>query len=611
MLVGPLLVASAVGTAVGTTLLVVLIWRYRSKPGAGWFLAALVAQALWGVVYAAALLTGAPGPRRALGVVSGALLTALGAYFVAFALEYTGRGRLRGRPAGVAVALAPVAVLVLAATNGMHGLLWSGTPGVVQTAGVWGLQYDFELVTQVLGGAAVGVVVLGSLLLFDTVVSYGSLYRGEAVAVGLSPVPPLAALVVWLFGVGATPELNFAPLLFLLHVVLDAYAFLGSDMFEFHPATRRRGERAAIDDLGNPVVIVDDQGRIVTTNDAAESVLGVEGQAVLTESLSDHLDGDFDYREGGEVTVLDDTQRTFSVTAKPLTVDDDRVGYTLVWQDVTDARRREQRLAVLNRVLRHNLRNDMSVVRGFTSSARDRVDDPAVAEMLDTALAETDNLLALGQTARDIERTLAGAPRRQPVEVDALATEVVEEVTDDDTVAATTEPATVATDRETLRTVVTELVDNSVEHGSTGSRTGSDDSVEHGSTGSRTGSDDSVEHTVPEEGESRTENGTGAQTTADGGVPAPVRVGVERTPTAVLVTVADDGPGVPEGELAVVRSGEETALDHGSGLGLWLARWGVERIGADLSFDTGPDGTTATVELPRSDDGHETDKESG
>ena len=586
MLVGTLLVASAVGTAVGTAVLVVLIWRHRSKPGAGWFLAALVAQALWGVVYAAALLTGVPVVRRALGAVGGALLTALGAYFVAFALEYTGRGRLRGRPAGVALALAPVAVLVLAATNGVHGLLWAETPTVVQTAGVWGLRYDFQLVTQVIGVVAVGVVVLGSLLLFDTVVSYGPLYRGEAVAVGLSPVPPLAALVVWLFGVGAVPELNFAPFLFLVHVALDAYAFLGNDMFEFHPATRRRGERAAIDDLGNPVVIVDDQGRIVTTNDAAEEALGVEGRAVLTEPLADHLDGDLDYREGGEVTVRGGSRRTYSVTAKPLTVDDDRVGYTLVWQDVTDARRREQRLAVLNRVLRHNLRNDMSVVRGFTSSARDRVDDPEVAEMLDTALAETDDLLSLGQTARDIERTLAGEPRRDAVDVAALVDEVVTRVGGDSVTVETT-PATVTTDRETLRTVVAELVDNGVEHGSTGSQA---------DPGDGTG------HAVSRDADGETDGATGGQTTADGGVPAPVRVGVERTQTAVLVTVADDGPGIPEGELAVVRSGEETALDHGSGLGLWLARWGVERIGADLSFDTGENGTTATVELPRGDE---------
>jgi signal transduction histidine kinase len=66
----------------------------------------------------------------------------------------------------------------------------------------------------------------------------------------------------------------------------------------------------------------------------------------------------------------------------------------------------------------------------------------------------------------------------------------------------------------------------------------------------------------------------------------------------VVLTVSDDGPGVPEHELAVLERGRETDLDHGSGMGLWLVRWAATALGGTLSFDTS-DGTTATVRLPR------------
>jgi signal transduction histidine kinase len=69
---------------------------------------------------------------------------------------------------------------------------------------------------------------------------------------------------------------------------------------------------------------------------------------------------------------------------------------------------------------------------------------------------------------------------------------------------------------------------------------------------------------------------------------------------AVTVTVRDRGPGVPEHELAVIREGDESALEHGSGLGLWLVQWGVTALGGDLDFETS-DGTTASVTLPRAD----------
>lgn len=84
-----------------------------------------------------------------------------------------------------------------------------------------------------------------------------------------------------------------------------------------------------------------------------------------------------------------------------------------------------------------------------------------------------------------------------------------------------------------------------------------------------------------------------------GGPDPTVTVAVETDPDGVAVSVTDDGPGVPETELAVIEAGEETPLEHGSGLGLWLVRWGRDRLGADLSFDVTDDGTTAVLGLPR------------
>jgi len=86
-----------------------------------------------------------------------------------------------------------------------------------------------------------------------------------------------------------------------------------------------------------------------------------------------------------------------------------------------------------------------------------------------------------------------------------------------------------------------------------------------------------------------------------GGDDVGVRVAVRIDDDGVRFVVADDGPGVPEAELESVRSGTETALTHGSGLGLWVVRWGTRLLGADLAFDDpGTSGTTVTVTLPGS-----------
>ena len=81
----------------------------------------------------------------------------------------------------------------------------------------------------------------------------------------------------------------------------------------------------------------------------------------------------------------------------------------------------------------------------------------------------------------------------------------------------------------------------------------------------------------------------------DSGTPR-VEVAVDADPESVTVTVADDGPGVPESERATLfeRSGRG---DHG--LGLYLVRTLLRRYDGTVELaETGPDGSKFTVEIP-------------
>ncbi|KTR09359.1 sensor histidine kinase [Curtobacterium luteum] len=90
---------------------------------------------------------------------------------------------------------------------------------------------------------------------------------------------------------------------------------------------------------------------------------------------------------------------------------------------------------------------------------------------------------------------------------------------------------------------------------------------------------------------------------ADGGV---VRVGLRQDSDRTLVlTVADDGPGVPEAFLPqafdrFTRADESRTALGGSGLGLALVRGIAERAGGTAALENGVDGgAVATVRLPR------------
>ena len=547
------------GAGVANLVLMRYLWPYREEPGGRWFLAVIGIQVGWCFTYGTALLVFDPTLRLALELLAWLPVNWIGIFFLAFALEYTGRVDLIRSPGFSAAVGFEVLSTALVLTNPIHHLVWSefrlapsfGVATVAYTHHVW-------VFVQYVGVFALGAV--GTFVLVDTVVSYGRLFRTQALAIALTPIPPAVAFTAWAFELGPVPNLNLTAAMFLPHALLDVYALFGSNMFEFKPATRRAGERAAIDDIGTAVVIVDTDGRFVTLNDAASSLFGVAKRDVLTQPLTTLYDGRNIDLDGGEQALslrIGDRRREFTVVVTPLTdAADTHVGYTVAFQDVTDERQRKQRLEVLNRILRHNLRNDLNVVLNYADLIAATGDDDT-AEYARRIEAQSRALVNMGETARRATTALDADRSTAEFALDDLLADVVADVRadyPDADIARVASPVVLDSDWEVLALVVECLVDNAVEHGVADGQTAS---VEVGVAG-----------------------------TADGG-------------TSVLVTVSDDGPGIPDHELSVIERGEESALDHGSGLGLWTVVWGMATLGGEADFRTPADGgTTVTLRVP-------------
>lgn len=221
-------------------------------------------------------------------------------------------------------------------------------------------------------------------------------------------------------------------------------------------------------------------------------------------------------------------------------------------RDVTDRQRYEQRLRVLNRVLRHDLRNDANVVLGYADLLLKSDLDPGIRERAEAVRRKANRLVELGEQAREVDRTLhaeGGETHRIDLDdaIDSVAWRARETYPD----------AQIDTDRpESVGAQGNELVESALWH-----------LVSNG-----------IEHNDSEE--------------------PWVRLSVERGDDWVHVTVTDDGPGIPESERKVLAHGTETALEHGSGLGLWLVKWITDSVNGNVSFaERDPRGSVVTLEL--------------
>lgn len=221
--------------------------------------------------------------------------------------------------------------------------------------------------------------------------------------------------------------------------------------------------------------------------------------------------------------------------------------------DITERKIRERRLEVMNRVLNHNLRNNMNVIEGHVSLLRNELDidepSPSLTEIEETA----SNLIRLAEAVRKIERTLTAT--------DASTSKI-------DLNERIGQVLSAFKDRYPEVSFQLSVADDPCEIGVIGLMTAIEEALEN-----------AVEHNDNEN----------------------PRVAIDlrtRDNEWIDIEIEDNGPGIPDQEIEVLSEGE-TDLNHADRLGLWLIHWVISRAGGRMSVDEAtPRGTLLKLSVP-------------
>ncbi|MFC7073642.1 ATP-binding protein [Halovenus rubra] len=229
---------------------------------------------------------------------------------------------------------------------------------------------------------------------------------------------------------------------------------------------------------------------------------------------------------------------------------DDIVGIQLMVRDATARRQREGLISVINRVLRHNLRNKMSIITSYAEMLEAKLeedDEDKATHIRDTA----DRLLDLTESAQKIEENRELSPELEPINLRPMLDRTISQVEmqyPDVSVTVTGPETVVAQTHKRLETALSEIIDNAAKHGDT---------------------------------------------------PPSVDIEMRVDGTQIAVAISDNGPGISEMERDVLESNTETQLVHGEGLGLWLVFWIVTSLDGEVDAAVSPEGTTVTIWLPK------------
>ena len=280
----------------------------------------------------------------------GTALTPVVAYIVF--REYTGA---ETPPRTIALLLfIPLLSITLAATNVNHEFMWflpiSNEAGEFLTRpehwGPWFLFVHLPYSYAMIGIAVVTLAVHSSAV-------PPSHRRGLFLMIAACIVP-LATAVAYDLGYGPN-TLSFVPIAFVAMLPIYVWLILGEQIIEFTPMPYE----TVFQNMLDPVVVIDDQCRVVGLNHTAESMLSVEESDALREPLEKLLgDGSPEVFEalnsGQPQKMLTNTGRFLHVQVSPITGSRSRNcgGQVLMFRDVSDVERAQLEVRRSEKLLR-------------------------------------------------------------------------------------------------------------------------------------------------------------------------------------------------------------------------------------------------------------------
>ncbi|MGM0446814.1 MAG: PAS domain-containing sensor histidine kinase [Methanobacteriota archaeon] len=327
--------------------------------------------------------------------------------------------------------------------------------------------------------------------------------------------------------------------------------------------------RDIIERIDDPIMIQTCEGEFRLVNDALCSFAGLSRDELLG-------DGEYAFMDEETATTIarqkqrvieteqpveysveptfeqSDREAIFYTSRYPYYEDGELAGTLAICRNVTDLEERTRQLHVLDNILRHNIRNELNVIHGRGEQLRGDLEGELEAAA-GTIVDRAETLLTTSEKSREITTVLSDPRERISVDIGQVIRVLAEETADDwpnadIDVTGPTELVVSAT--ESISAAFEELLTNAVIHN--------------------------------ESEEPR------------------VRVDLAVEGSWGTLSVRDNGPGVPEFDRDVLESGEAIkTLSHGSGLGLWLVYWTVNRSEGEIRVDScEPRGTEITIRLP-------------
>jgi PAS domain S-box-containing protein len=422
-------------------------WRQRRTIGARSFAVAALSEALWTAGYIAELASPDLAGKIFWDDVQFFAGGGWALAFYVFGMEYAGQRLRYARLIWTAHTLVISSYLLLVLTDRYHHLIRPEAqliPGEPFSA----LVYPFTLPTWLVYLYFMGTFIFSLGLMAGHLGHAQRLYRAQTLIILVGMAIPLVGVTLTILGVTLSAQRDTTPLTFALSNLILAWGPFRYRLFALVPIART----AIIEALHDAVLILDDQGRVVDGNPAAQALAGRPLNAILGKPAGQVFEhwpqllarlADSAQSEAEISLTAGAQQRTFHLTLSALhDQGGQRRGLAVIAHDVTRLKQSEEilrrsnaQLEAANRELEafsysvsHDLRAPLRTIDGFSQLVMEEYAGPLPAEArryLERVRAGTRQMRQLIDSLLEFSRLGRQALRLEAVPSQELRTLVV------------------------------------------------------------------------------------------------------------------------------------------------------------------------------------------
>lgn len=299
-----------------------------------------------------------------------------------------------------------------------------------------------------------------------------------------------------------------------------------------------------INESNNVIIVCDKNNTIVSANDKAKNILG-------RNIINSEIDSQFNPDNNIISISTKNNEYYFKIMKNNINLNE-KVNIVYQLHNITDIVNRENELRIyqkiINRVLRHNVRNDMNVIMGYAVNLKENVSE----EYKDDAELINDKTLKLNNTFKKLRKIKLIINKNSQIKIDIY--EELEKVIENKNYESQININLLTLGENYhvkvnpyIKYAVEEIIENAIEHNKSDNKN--------------------------------------------------LDIILKEQIDTIEIYFQDNGIGIKNNQIDFLDSWDETPHEHGDGGGLWLINWIIKYSNGDVFFNSDNNGSEVKLVL--------------